>query len=147
MLIGSHFIANQKPNQCPIIGLTELFAANNLFLWIYPFFLFANYPWADFNFYKFDYLVLFYEWFLCKYLTSELLTTFCLCRVFFDLEGGIYVVWSPGLHDTALGWVAACLSKRGTCLMSVFCESETSVMLNCLSNQPVSIKCLKLWSA
>lgn len=31
MLIGSHFIANQKPNQCPIIDLSELFAVNNLF--------------------------------------------------------------------------------------------------------------------
>lgn len=32
MLIGSHFIANQKPNQCPIIELSELFAASNLFI-------------------------------------------------------------------------------------------------------------------
>lgn len=31
-LIGSYFIANQKPNQCPIIDLNELFAANNLFI-------------------------------------------------------------------------------------------------------------------
>lgn len=32
MLIGIHFIANQKPNQCPTVDLSELFAANNLFI-------------------------------------------------------------------------------------------------------------------